>query len=198
METTLRKKINLLLKYDEISLGEFFELLEKESYGLIILLLSLPSAMFFPAPGVSTGFAVIIFILAYRMYRGKPPWIPQKYSDKKITHKTIKNMNRALSIYLKILEKITKPRLTRFVNEKTIGMLIMIMCVNMFIPMPLTNSAPALSIFVLAFSLINKDGFIALIGIFGGILGFIITFVVIMGARFGYTELREFIRALLA
>ncbi len=197
----LRKDINELLKHDELTIGEILEILKEESYGILFLILSLPSAMFFPAPGVSTIFAVVMILLGFRMIQEKPPWIPEKYKDKKLKKKTIKRMDKVLSIYLNILEKFTKPRFNRYVTERNIGFLITLMSFNMFIPFPLTNSAPALSIFLLSFSLINKDGLITLIGVFIGVLGFFITVLSItfgvMGIEFGYNELKTLIEGVL-
>ena len=44
----------------------------------------------------------------------------------------------------------------------------------MMIPIPGTNTVPAMIVFILGFSLIEEDGFISLVGLTGGLAGGIV------------------------
>jgi hypothetical protein len=61
------------------------------------------------------------------------------------------------------------------------------MAISMMIPIPLTNTLPAIGIFVVGFGLIDDDGAISLAGLVLCVMGAILTSSVLM---FGYTAVR--------
>lgn len=71
--------------------------------------------------------------------------------------------------WLKRIENLTKPRLTyictSFSGRIVIGIAIALMAISMMIPIPGTNTAPAMGIFVTAFGMQEDDGFIVLAGL---------------------------------
>ncbi|MFW6046424.1 MAG: exopolysaccharide biosynthesis protein [Candidatus Woesearchaeota archaeon] len=191
MASTLRKELYGILSEDNITVGKLISKIDDKSYALLFLILSLPSAMPIPAPGYSTFFSVLMIILSLGMFFKKPPFIPKRFKDKVIKKKTMEKLIKFLDIYLKILEKITKPRLKLFLNDKIIAILIMIMSLFMIIPYPLTNTVPSISIFILAFSLINDDGLITFLGLFVGVIGALIA---LLSLTLGYVAVKELIK----
>ena len=53
-----------------ISIGHLLQALGDRGFGLLFIILSLPSALPVPAPGYSTPFGIIITILALQMMAG--------------------------------------------------------------------------------------------------------------------------------
>ena len=60
-----------------LTLGEVFQRIGDRGFGLLLIVLSLPSALPIPAAGYSTPFGIIIAVLALQMLAGRTsPWIP--------------------------------------------------------------------------------------------------------------------------
>jgi hypothetical protein len=190
MANTLRKEIKSILGEDDITLKELVERVGTKGYGLLFLILSLPSAMPVPAPGYSSFFSVIMITLGFCMLFKKTPYLPKSLEKKKVKKESLEKIAKFSDIYLKYLDKITKPRLSFLVNERPIAALIIVMSCFMIIPYPLTNTAPSVSIFLLAFSLINKDGLITILGILAGLAGAIIA---VLSLTLGYLFIEEVI-----
>ena len=192
MAVTLREEIKeVLQEKEDISVKDFVSEIGVKGYGLLFLILSIPAAMPFPFPGFSSFFSIIMLTLGFGMLFDKEPYVPKRLEKKRIKKETLSKISDYSDLYLKHLEKITKPRLTFLIKRKFIATLIMIMASFMIIPYPLTNSAPSLSIFLLSFSLLNKDGAITLLGILAGIAGAIIA---VLSLTFGYMVVVEMIR----
>ncbi|MGM0439301.1 MAG: exopolysaccharide biosynthesis protein [Patescibacteria group bacterium] len=194
MANTLRKEIKELVREDDITLKELVENVGVKGYGLLFLILSIPSAMPVPAPGYSSFFSIIMLTLGFRMLIDKTPYVPKFLEEKRIKKETLEKIARYSDIYLKYLEKITKPRLNFLINEKLIAALIIFMASFMTIPYPLTNTAPSVSIFILAFSLINKDGLITILGILAGLAGATIA---VLSLTLGYVFVEEAIKQII-
>ncbi len=192
MANTLRKEIKeILQEKKDISVKDFVSEIGLKGYGLLFLILSIPSAMPVPAAGYSTFFSLIMISLGFCMFFKKKPYVPKFLEEKKIKKETIEKMADFSDIYLKHLDKITKPRWEFLVNEKPIAALIIVMSSFMIIPYPLTNTAPSISIFILAFSLINKDGVITVLGILAGLAGAVIA---VLSLTLGYLFIEEVIK----
>lgn len=194
MANTLRKEIKESLDKKETTLKELVESVGVKGYGLLFLILSIPSAMPVPAPGYSSFFSIIMLTLGFGMLFKKAPYVPKFLEDKKIQKKTLEKIVNFSDIYLKYLDKITKPRLKFLVNERPIAALIIVMASFMTIPYPLTNTAPSVSIFLLAFSLINKDGLITVLGILAGLAGATIA---VLSLTLGYVFVQEVIKQII-
>lgn len=151
------------------TLRELLKTLGSNSFGLLLLILSIPSAMPFPAPGISTPFGILNGLLAIQMLMGRAfPWLPEKTLNRKFKTKTLeKSLRFAIKIFKKI-EYLTHPRYEFFISKKLLGVCILILACIMALPVPLTNSLPALIILILAVGLIESDGLWALFGITAG------------------------------
>ncbi|MEL7522290.1 MAG: exopolysaccharide biosynthesis protein, partial [Cyanobacteria bacterium J06553_1] len=71
--------------------------------------------------------------------------------------------------WLERIETVARPRLTPVctsrVGRMAIGIAIALMSISMMIPIPLTNTLPAIGIFVTGFGLLDDDGAISLAGL---------------------------------
>src|SRR5210317_2450492 len=76
-----------------ITMSEFVDALGDRGFGLLFIILSLPSALPIPAPGYSTPFGIMITILAIQMMAGRQsPWLPQWAAKKRIGRKMAERM----------------------------------------------------------------------------------------------------------
>lgn len=154
----------------KVSLGEIIQLAEKRAFGFLFVVLSLPSALPVPAPGYSVPFGFVIILLAIQMIFGaQRPWLPQRILEGAIALEKVQKVVKAGLPWLRRIESISRPRLsyicTSLPGRVAIGVAIAAMSVSMMIPVPGTNTLPAMGIFILGFCLLEDDGAIALAGL---------------------------------
>ncbi|MEL6780305.1 MAG: exopolysaccharide biosynthesis protein [Cyanobacteria bacterium J06597_16] len=153
-----------------VTLNEILEIAGERTFGFLFVLLSLPSALPIPAPGYSTPFGVVMFLLAAQLIVGsEQPWLPEKFRKRGFERKTVQGFIRKGIPWLERIETVARPRLTPLctsrVGRMAIGIAIALMSISMMIPIPLTNTLPAIGIFVTGFGLLDDDGAISLAGL---------------------------------
>lgn len=161
---------------ERITLSNILELAGERTFGFLLVLLALPSALPVPAPGYSAPFGVLIILVSAQMILGlHRPWFPQKIRSSSLSRKQAQGLIKAGLPWLQRLETLSKPRLSFISNTQlgriVIGLVIILMGIFMMIPIPGTNTVPAMIVFILGFSLIEEDGFISLAGLAAGLAG---------------------------
>lgn len=173
-ETDRSLKELLIIHYEicnnrSIPLSELVNNLGSKSFGLLLVFLSLPSALPIPAPGYSTPFGIAITLIAFQLILGrsslKLPQSLEKIEFKKgITQKILKSAIR----FLDKTETLIKPRWPKMQSKKMqwiISILLILLASLMILPIPMTNTLPAMIIFLLAISLSENDGLLTLISL---------------------------------
>lgn len=77
----------------------------------------------------------------------------------------------------------------------TIAIAIALMSISMMIPVPGTNTLPAMGIFVTGFGLLEDDGAISLGGLVLSLMGAILTTSILVALVWGGSSLLDLIRA---
>lgn len=155
---------------EKITLVDVLELAGERTFGFLLVLLSLPSALPVPAPGYSVPFGIVIFLLALQLILGRTrPWFPRWFRDRSLSLKQAQGVIKAGVPWLKRLESFSRPRMTYLCTSVPgrvlLGSAIALMGISMMVPLPLTNTLPAIGVFIIGFSLIEDDGFISVIGL---------------------------------
>ncbi len=156
-----------------LTFGELLDALRLRGFGLLFVVLSLPSALPIPAPGYSTPFAVVIILLALQIIAGRSsPIIPQWVHSRKISAKTIARIEKRGIPLLRLVERFSKPRFEILSRGRPFGLLlgivILIVAIVMAIPIPFTNTVFAGAILLTGIGLANNDG-LFILG--GGLIG---------------------------
>lgn len=172
-----------------VQLLDILELAGERTFGFLFVLLAFPSALPIPAPGYSVPFGIVIFLLAIQLVIGRDrPWLPERIKTQSIPLKQVQGVLEAGLPWLRRIESISRPRLpyicTSTPGRVTIGIAISLMAISMMIPIPLTNTLPAMGIFVTGFGLLDDDGAISLGGLTLCLMGLTLTSSVLI---FGYT-----------
>ncbi len=159
-----------------LTLGEVFRRIGDRGFGLLLVVLALPSALPLPAAGYSTPFGILIAILALQMLAGRTtPWLPERAARMKLSGKFIDVMLGFFSKFFSKVEFLIRPRLS-WVDSQAgrafLGVLVLIMACLMILPIPLSNTFPAFVIFLTGIGLTEEDG---LFSIFAGLLGVVST-----------------------
>ncbi|MDQ8206881.1 exopolysaccharide biosynthesis protein [Coraliomargarita sp. SDUM461003] len=166
---SLGDTLSQLLATDDtrgLSISEITSAVAEKGFGLVLIILSLPSALPVPAPGYSTPFGIVIALMALQMISGREAvWLPQKLADIRIQPKLANTMLGSASKFLKMIERFIRPRqkwIRGRAGQSGLAIVIFIMACLMMLPIPLTNTFPAMVIFMIGVGLAEEDGLLAM------------------------------------
>ncbi|MBD3167489.1 exopolysaccharide biosynthesis protein [bacterium] len=190
---------------ESISLGTILEKLGHRGFGLLLIVLSLPSAMPMPAPGYSTPFGIIIILLGLQMMIGRRmPALPKWALHRKMKAASAARFFHAGARFFHKTEFLIKPRLSWMGSRAArvlISVLVMMMAALMILPIPLTNTFPAMVIFLIGVGLTERDGIAILLATVMGwvavaVYGVVIYFIYYLGTV-SADEIKELFKGLL-
>lgn len=166
---------------------ELFKVQSSTGFGIAFMLSSLPSALPLPAPGYSTPFGILILILTFQWLRkAQTPWLPQWARKTSIRSTFLQGMSHFLSRVFKWIEFGVRPRWSWiFAGKHLMASVISLMAILMIIPIPGTNTFPAMVIFICGLALTEQDGVLMLVATLVGILSTLI-YSVLLFALFYY------------
>ncbi len=192
LSTELHRYFFEAVQTPQVTLKEILSLAGERTFGFLFVLLALPSALPVPAPGYSVPFGIVMLLLAVQLVIGRTrPWVPEKWKDKQFDLIAVQKVVKAGVPWLRRLEAISRPRLTYVCSSLpgrvVIGLAISLMSISMMIPIPGTNTLPAMGIFVTGFGLLDDDGVISIGGLVLCVLGGTLSVLILL---FGYEAVK--------
>jgi len=157
-----------------LQIGQMMDRVGEKGFGLLLVLLSLPSALPIPAAGYSVPFGILLAILALQMLAGRAqPAMPARFASMRIARPMAEKMLSSAAWFFARIEILIRPRM-RWVRNRPgrmlMGVIVLAMAVLMMIPIPMTNTAPAFVIFLVGIGLTEEDGLFALAACVVGLL----------------------------
>lgn len=162
-----------------------------KSFGILLAILALPSALPVPAPGYSIPGGIALVILGSQiLLRREFPWLPEKILKKEVHVGKKPRAIKMMVSFLRIFEFFISPRLafvfSNAVTYRIMGLFVVLCGLSMCIPIPLTNTAPAFGVFLIGLSMIEEDGLLSGLGVLGCIAGLCLSItVLVLVAWFG-------------
>ena len=151
-------------------LSEILTATQGRGFNLLLLLIGLPFLTPIPLPGLSTVFGLMVLAIGAQLALGQRPWLPVKLLQRELPARLIARVLATASRVVRWLEFLLRPRLD-FLHEQWIyrriaGTLIMLSGLFLLLPLPipLTNSFPALTVVLLAAGAMERDGIFFLAG----------------------------------
>lgn len=161
---------------DKISIENILQTNKESSYFIIFLMavLSLIPTPF-PFPIFSSVFGGVLILLSLQMLFGVNDLkLPKMIKNFSIKRTFVAIITEKSATFLRRIEILSKPRLKFYKNKYVlilINFLIFISSICITIPIPLTNTLPAIAIIIITFGLLNNDGLFVIIGIIASIVG---------------------------
>jgi hypothetical protein len=156
---------------DRVSTGDLLAMAGDRAFGALIFVFALPNLIPTP-PGTSAILGLPLIILAFQLLWGRPtPWLPKAIAVRSIARADLAAVVRRTTPGLKRIERVLKPRLGWLVTavaERLLALLLLILSVILFLPIPLGNIFPAAAMCIIALALIEHDGLAALFGVLIG------------------------------
>jgi hypothetical protein len=168
---------------DRVLMRQFFECFREKGFGILLMMFALPSALPVPAPGYSIPFGIILALLAGQLILGrKIPWLPEWMLRISFKRSFMEKMVPAGIAFLTRTETLVRPRFQWFSGrflQLLPGLLVIVMASFMMIPIPGTNTAPAMVIFLIGLGLSQNDGLVLCLSSLAGIGATLLTILIL-------------------
>lgn len=173
-----------------LTVGQMLEAFDSRAFGALLLVFGLLNTLPLP-PGSSTVLSLPILLLAPQIAMGAgTPWLPRRLIEKPLKREELRGLFRRLASIVRGMELVTRPRLRLLfapLGERAIGVVCTLLALVLVLPIPLGNLAPGATVAVLALALLQRDGFLALVGylmaVASGALLFVSAHVVAVAVR---------------
>ncbi len=165
-----RRLIALLETADgkNIEFGTIVSALSGGSHAVLIVFLSFPLCLPVGIPVLSTTLGLALGFIGLLLATGRPVWIPRSLSAKIVPYERLHHVVERLLRFSSRIDKWFHPRFSFFILNTTLirihGLFIMFLGLVGAIPLPLpfNNFVAAFPLVLLGFSLIEKDGLLAI------------------------------------
>ncbi len=152
-----------------LTLRRVFDLLGEEGHAVLVLFLCLPFLQPIPIPGVSTPLGFLIGIVAFFLYLRRPPWLPKKFERLKLSADVVLKVSEVAEKIWTYVSKIVKERWVIFYDMWLFRMFNLVVFVgnaiflSLPLPIPFSNTVPAVGIILCAIGHMEKDGLFILL-----------------------------------
>lgn len=162
-----------------VRLREILEITRGRGYTLLVALLALPFCTPIPLPGLSTPFGIVIALIGFRFLLREKVRLPKRLLDTELSPKFFPEFLSATRRLVRWMEYFLKPRWTWMLDADAFrhayGAIILACGVLLLLPLPIpfTNTLPALTVVFLAAAMLERDGYFVVAGL--------VTFLMAMG-----------------
>lgn len=152
------------------------------SIGFVLMIAALPAIAPVPGP-FGMVFGTVLSLIAIQMMFGRARlWLPAVLDRYEAPPEVLRIIANTSLWTLTCLERISRKdrlkMLTGNFARSVMGILIFFLAILIVLPIPLGNILPVISILILAVSLIERDGLLAIVGLLVGIATIGLMFIV--------------------
>jgi hypothetical protein len=174
---------------DYIAVADIRDAMGDRAFGAMMFVFAAPNALPVNMPGVSTVLGLPLLFLSLQLMLGvMVPWLPRFLVQRTIRRQSFARvMNHAVP-WIRRAERLLRPRLEFLAVgpiERLIGLLCVVLCIVLILPIPFGNTGPAIAICVLALALLERDGLAVLAGLGIGVASVVVVWGVILAIAKG-------------
>jgi hypothetical protein len=168
VEITLREKLTDVIETlpaESVTLVTILDMLGREGYLLLTVLLTLPFMAPVSIPGVSTIFGAVILLIGLNVMIDRELRLPDLFMKRAFPAGKLRTALRKGVVWLHRLERISRPRLSRLSQGSAMarlnGLMLVIGALLLMVPfgpIPLTNTLPGLAVLFLSVGILQRDG----------------------------------------
>ena len=149
-----------------LRLGDLLTGLGRRSFGMLLLIATLPAFIPIPIGGAISG-PLVVLIGAQLLIGRRRPWLPKFLSSRGPHRHALARFERKVSPWLVRLEKLVRPRMQKILSHRIAamftGLLLLLLGVLLLLPIPLTNYLFGGLMLLFAFALLERDGALMLV-----------------------------------
>jgi hypothetical protein len=163
-------RLRALFQERPVQLREIIAALHERAWLLVILLCALPFCVPLPMPGVSTPFGLAAALVALALARRREPRLSGKTLDQRLPPGFFGRLLGFTGGLVRWLEKWQRPRLAFVMGSPALmrlhgaGLLASALVLMLPLPIPFSNTFPAIAILLVASGLLERDGLCVLAG----------------------------------
>lgn len=151
-----------------VTVGEVADRVAERGFGLLLILLALPTMIPILPPGASAVVGAMYALLGLQMLLGLPhPWLPRQVRRYTLSPRVVAGLQVRGVAFMERLERFSRPRWTFFEQQpalRFVALLTIAVGTVLFLPLPFMNTIPALGLMMIGIGLINRDGLFILLG----------------------------------
>jgi hypothetical protein len=156
-----------------VTLAEVLTAVGERSFGALLVILAIPNMVAGLIPGLSIVLGLPLLLVSLQLVVGaERPWLPRRLARLEIKRSDLRRMLERTRPAVRRLERALRPRLEFLTSpwaERLIGLGCLALSVLVFLPVPFANLVPATGIMLFGFSMLERDGLMALAAM--GIVG---------------------------
>ncbi len=152
-----------------VTVGEIAERIDERGFGVLLILLALPTLVPVLPPGTSGVMGALYGLLAIQMAVGhRRPWLPRRVLAYRLPPRAVEVLRvRGIEV-LRRMERLSRPRWTPLGDAALLrlcAVFVLAMGGVLFLPLPFLNTLPGLAMLAIGVGLLNRDGILLLFGI---------------------------------
>lgn len=187
------------IEHDRTTLRTIVNSFEERGFAVILFFLALPAALPIPAIGLNIIIAFPILLLTLQQISGRHRvWLPEKVKNRTIKTRHLHGFIDKSAPLITFIERFVSPRLyflSSAASTRLIGLFGMIFALSITLPVPLTNTVPAMAIALMSIGIILRDGLAVILGmVIGTIWIGLLVYVVVFFGTDGIDILKEVIK----
>ncbi|MBS3886315.1 MAG: exopolysaccharide biosynthesis protein [Dethiobacter sp.] len=152
-----------------ISLGELMNRIAERGYGLLFVILALPTLFPLLPPGSAATIGFVYILIGGQMLFGrKTPWLPQRVRKYRLSEQTANKLRERSVGFFKTLERFSSPRwlfMEKLLVLRLVALTVVFLGFILLTPLPFMNTLPAFAVLLLGTGLLNRDGVFLLLGL---------------------------------
>lgn len=154
---------------DPVTVGELADRVQRRGFGVLMIVLALPTFIPVLPPGVAVVVGLLYFLLGVQMLWGLPqPWLPQRVRAYRLTGRGLRRLRERGVPLLRRLEELSRERplpIDEGIITRAIAVVMCVIGVILVLPIPFFNTLPALSVLALGVGLLNRDALFLVAGL---------------------------------
>ncbi len=154
---------------DSISLAELVDVFGERAFGLLLIVLVLPTIPPTPVVPVGVTLGSVVMLLAVQVAAGRRRlWLPGSLARRRIGRRLLAGLLERGQPILRAMERPLRPRLGWLAEPwayRAIGLSAMLMGFLIVLPIPLGNILPGLGVLAIGLGLFARDGLAILLGL---------------------------------
>jgi len=151
-----------------VTLGELIDRLAQRGFGVVMIVLALPTMFPLLPPGSAAAIGLVYILLSVQMLIGlNKPWLPQRARRVRLSARVVTALRQRGVPFLRRIERWSRPRpllLDDRIITRAVALAVLVLGTILFFPLPFLNTVPALAVLILGIGLLNRDAVFLLIG----------------------------------
>lgn len=151
-----------LTEDETVTLGELRDRLARRGFGLLMVVLALPTLIPVLPPASAALIGMLYILLSLQMLFGRTmPWLPARVSRIRLSGRTIAALRDRGVPFLRRIERFSRPRpllVDERIAARAVAGVVLLLGIILFTPLPFLNTLPALAVMLMGIGLLNRDG----------------------------------------